>query len=138
MSPLEHIVAEVVKVTGRELKLYYIGNCSGYDPDKDTWHYDDRSWAVRIPSIADEWNRNHVAPHNIILGSTEELQHLTIALLAYRVGMAVGRYNERHARAALEALEAKARAPRACTGYRDESGSLQHDGDTCPIHEDAS
>lgn len=25
--------------------------------------------------------------------------------------------------------------PSGCTGYRDEAGRLQHDGDTCPVHE---
>lgn len=29
-------------------------------------------------------------------------------------------------------------APGGCTGYRDEGGRLAHDGDTCPVHEDAA
>jgi hypothetical protein len=67
-----------------ETTVYYIGNI---------WHgpyLDDRSWAVSL----DDWkvygDRNHSAPHNLPIGSTEDLERLTPMQLAYKLGKRVG------------------------------------------------
>jgi len=62
-----------------ELSLYYIGN---------VWHApycDDRSWAIAL----NDWrtsNRNHSAPHNFVIGSTTEMEGLTVAKLSFKLG----------------------------------------------------
>lgn len=79
------------------MKLYYIGNCSArVEPGAPAfpsypYNYDDRSWAIHLESWQVPDNRFHFAPHNVHLGTTEEMLALTPLSLGVRIGQQVVR-----------------------------------------------
>ena len=72
---LKQTVDDLSEQLGTKLCLYYIGNCSfPYHPERPQWYpgnYDDRSWGVSFEDLRDPVNRNHMAPHNLVLGPTQ-------------------------------------------------------------------